>query len=95
MSAHLHMLCNPRSPPLLLFIIFYVISLAMGPDTADVFFDMWEKEHAHHRHYHGHGNNLVEIEQRAGDKRNKKKVKETIDDKVEQMVTEKKNSFNL
>ena len=86
MSSHVHMLCFP---PLLLFVMTYLISNLKGPNTANAFFYMWKKEHENDPHFHAHGNSLEEPEQRARDKRNKRKEKKTLDENKLNLLTEK------
>ena len=50
----------------------------------------WKKDAENDKHFHAHRNSLADIEQRARDKRNKKKVEKTIDDQVPDSLTEKK-----
>ena len=74
MADHLYMLCYPRSPPLLLFLTIYWISLAQGPAAANTIFITWKKDAENDKHFHAHGNSLAEIEQRARDKINIKSL---------------------
>ena len=75
MSSHVHMLCFPRSPPLLLFVMTYLISILKGPNTANAFFYMWKKEHENDPHFHALENSPEEPAQRARDKKIKEKRK--------------------
>ena len=89
LADHMYMLCYPRSPPLPVFLTIYWIAISEGPTQAGAMFYKWKKMNDNDREFHTHGNSLVEIAQRARDKRTGEKEEKTIHEQVQSRFTEK------
>ena len=89
LADHMYMLCYPRSPPLPVFLTIYWIAISEGPTQAGAMFYKWKKMNDNDREFHTHGNSLVEIAQRARDKRTGEKEENTIHEQAQNRLTEK------